>query len=567
MRPFVTSGIRVFQTVRHLRPCQVFGRLPRAPSAQSPNLSPPPNARQALGNWTSPVTRPARMHGPRDFDLLGLRHRLQQGGWDDPLLPRLWRYNLHYFEDLVSEGAEYRKDWHRDLIRGWISENPPARGTGWEPYPTSQRIINWVKWSFAGNRLEQDAMHSLAVQARWLASNLETHLLGNHLFLNAKALLFAGCLFDGPEAQAWLSRGSRILVREIPEQILADGGQYERSPMYHALALEDMLDMVNLGRNCPSGDCNELRSVAGIAASRIADMRRWLWVMTHPDGEVSFFNDSAMGVAPTYVQLERYADRLGLPRVLQPCGGAIVLEPSGYVRLQNEDAVVIFDAAPLGPDYLPGHGHADTLSIELSVRGKRVLVNSGTSTYEAGPERLRQRGTAAHNTVVVDGLNSSDVWASFRVGRRARPGALLVREDDGATEVSCSHDGYSRMFSPRVHERRVRLTAGGVTFVDIVRPAAPSAAMWHFAPDLLPDLNSGAIAFKDRVFAHIRSTIGKPSVVKSTWHPHFGERVENALLRVESEGGRLGFSLDWQGFPTSPSDRSPEAIGAWPNPS
>src|SRR5690606_37317091 len=88
-------------------------------------------------------------------------------------------------------------------------------------------------------------VHSLAVQVRWLRRCLEIHLLGNHLIANAKALVFAGLYFSGPEAHRWLATGLRILEREIAEQILPDGGQFERSTMYHALAYEDMLDLVN----------------------------------------------------------------------------------------------------------------------------------------------------------------------------------------------------------------------------------------------------------------------------------------------------------------------------------
>ncbi|MEN9780004.1 MAG: hypothetical protein RL014_1152 [Pseudomonadota bacterium] len=94
---------------------------------------------------------------------------------------------------------------------------------------------------------------------------------------------------------------------------------------------------------------------------------------------------------------------------------------SGYVRLDNGPAVALLDVAPVGPDYLPGHAHADTLSFELSVGAQRVLVNSGTSCYGSSAERLRQRGTAAHNTVVVNGQDSSEVWGGFRVARRPLP--------------------------------------------------------------------------------------------------------------------------------------------------
>src|SRR5207237_10587114 len=88
-------------------------------------------------------------------------------------------------------------------------------------------------------------------------------------------------------------------------------------------------------------------------------------------------------------------------------------------RIARGDAVVIIDAGSVGPSYQPGHAHAGTLSFELSLRGARVIVNSGTSTYEAGVMREFQRSTAAHNTVSYRSQCSSETGASVRVGRRA----------------------------------------------------------------------------------------------------------------------------------------------------
>jgi uncharacterized heparinase superfamily protein len=99
--------------------------------------------------------------------------------------------------------------------------------------------------------LEPAWLDSLAVQVRWLRRRLEWHLLSNHLFANAKALMFGGAFFDGPEAGDWREGGLRILAREVPEQVLPDGGHFERSPMYHAILLEDMLDLLNLSRAFP----------------------------------------------------------------------------------------------------------------------------------------------------------------------------------------------------------------------------------------------------------------------------------------------------------------------------
>ncbi len=181
------------------------------------------------------------------FRFLNEEHDLlSQSDWNHPVRAKLWLYNLHYFDDLNAAGACERLNWHRSLIMRWIVENPPGTGNGWEPYPLSLRIVNWIKWVLAGNALPQAALESLAIQSRFLAKRIEFHLLGNHLLANAKALVFAGFFFEGKEADAWGVKGLRILNRELPEQILKDGGHYERTPMYHSIILEDLLDLVNL---------------------------------------------------------------------------------------------------------------------------------------------------------------------------------------------------------------------------------------------------------------------------------------------------------------------------------
>jgi len=298
----------------------------------------------------------------------------------------------------------------------------------------------------------ENAIHSLAVQARCLASRVETHLLGNHLFANGKALVFAGLFFTGEEARGWFAKGLEILRREVPEQVLVDGGHFERSPMYHSLILEDLLDLVNLARLC-GDDPESFRIPVREWEEAAVRMVAWLRAMCHPDGEIALFNDSVFGIAPTPEELFSYASRLGLDGGCRPSRGVTHLKESGYIRIQEESAVLFLDVGPLGPDYQPGHGHADTLSFELSVNGQRVIVDTGTSQYDESPERLFERGTAAHNTVVVDGQDSSEVWGSFRVARRAMPFGLRVVEEKGATIIECSHDGYRRLPGKVTHCR------------------------------------------------------------------------------------------------------------------
>jgi uncharacterized heparinase superfamily protein len=409
----------LFHTLRHLRPIQIYGRLWFKLYHPAPDFRPAPLLRPRYGKWCEPAHREPSLSSPTHFHFLNETHELTNSqAWNHPAWEKLWLYNLHYFDDLNAKGATERTLWHRSLIERWARENPPAHGNGWEPYPLSLRIVNWIKWALRGNELMASWIHSLAIQVRYLYQRLEIHLLGNHLFANAKALIFAGLFFQGAEADKWLRKGLQLLHRELPEQILADGGHFERSPMYHSIILEDLLDLINLLK----GVTLERHSMHSFAPrgneeywqDTAQGMLQWLKALCHPDGQIAFFNDAAFEIAPSPQELEAYAQRLGVSAV-----NKADLNDSGYMRLQKGAAVALLDVGEIGPDYLPGHAHADTLSFELSLFNERFLVNSGTSCYGISPERLRQRASAAHNTLVINGQNSSEVWGSFRVARRS----------------------------------------------------------------------------------------------------------------------------------------------------
>ncbi|MDB5866696.1 MAG: Heparinase family protein [Betaproteobacteria bacterium] len=475
----LSRGLLYFHTLRHLRPIQVWGRLRFRLSRPTPDLSKAPGQRAASEQWTRGAVHPQRQLSPTRFRFLNVEHEISApDDWNAPQRPKLWLYNAHYFDDLAASDALARREWHGALIERWIGENPPGQGVGWEPYPISCRIVNWIRWALAGNVLTANALHSLAVQSRFLSRRLEWHLLGNHLFVNAKALVFAGVFFEGAEADRWRRMGLAILMRELPEQILADGGHFERSPMYHALILEDVLDLVNLERAYPKVFAGSVQSAAVSDAwiQRIPAMLGWLSAMSHPDGDIAFFNDAAFQISAEPQALADYAARLGITPPPEVNEGMQVLGETGYVAARRGPISLWFDAAPLGPEYLPAHAHADTLSFELSWHGQRIVTNSGTSCYASGPQRDWERSTAAHNAVVIDGESSSEVWHAFRVARRARPFALHCGETAQSCVMRCSHDGYTRLPGRPVHTRTIELTEREVTWRDEVTGSGTHAA-------------------------------------------------------------------------------------------
>lgn len=539
---------RYWHTLRHLRPVQFYGRLWFRMARPRPDLAPAPGLRTASGAWQIPIERQPSMTGPRQLRFLGRQEDLDAIGWDGPGADKLWRYNQHYFDDLNAAGNGARRAWHQALLADWVRSNPPASGNGWEPYPVSLRIVNWVKWALAGNDLPADLQHSLAVQARWLTRRLEIHLLGNHLFANAKALIFAGCYFDGPEAAGWLKLGFDILRKQVPEQILGDGGHFELTTMYHALAVEDMLDLCNVTTVHAGALSPRDRELADGWRARVPQMVAWLRSMCHPDGDIAFFNDAAIGIAPSLGQLDSYGRRLGIDTDSGP-SASVWLADSGYVRLENPRAVALMDLAAVGPDYLPGHAHADTLSVELSVDGQRILVNSGTSRYGADAERLRQRGTAAHNTVVIDGQDSSEVWGGFRVARRAR--ILRADVDLASAQQSArgSHDGYTRLPDRPIHERLLTLGETGCAVEDRVSDSSSDAvARFHFHPalEVRQDMpGAGIVSWGDGRRVSWTVDCGTAWIEETHWHPHFGEAIPNVCLCVRLEQGKSLVMWDW----------------------
>ena len=223
----------------------------------------------------------------------------------------------------------------------------------------------------------------------------------------------------------------------------------------------------------------------------------------------------------------------------------INLAESGYVRADTGHAVVFIDLAPIGPDYLPGHAHADTLSFELSIGKRRVFVNSGTSMYGKEQERLRQRGTAAHNTVLIDGHNSSEVWAGFRVGRRARVTETVVDSSiNGNIKIYGIHDGYRRLPGSPMHCRVWDIRPKEIFITDEVKGKGEHEIIvkYHMHPDfdvLCEDENLVSITNANgEAICKLGLVEGEGNLVitPSTYHPEFGCAIDNKIIEYQWNG-------------------------------
>jgi hypothetical protein len=521
---FINLGLRLFHTLRHLRLRQIVyqlfyrlsGRLAengalaqvQAKVFESPVL--PPLSTPLRGCVTKLPVR----YTEAGFSFLNQTVNFpsaEEIDWNYAANGKLWVYNLNYFEYLRQPGLN--PDTGEQLINAWI-DTEASHLDGWEPYPLSLRLVNWLQFYRAANRHVPDNVQaSIHRQYASLRRKREFHLGGNHLFENAISLaLTARYLND----EAGRQQADKLLLVELKEQYLSDGAHYERSIMYHLILLWRQLDLYSwisrpaeavspLTRTSEGMRSSSCRSRAAKGAggegnpskpsllfttlrkSLIAQLS-WATAMITPAGHYPHFNDSTDGIAPDWSVVKDYAAALGL----QAKAPAEAGESSGYRHWSYNGLDLWIDAGAIGPDYIPGHAHADNLNFALHLNGEPILIDPAISTYEKNARRAWERSTIAHNTVTVNGdQNSSDTWGGFRVGKRAR---TTIKTDD-EFRLTASHDGFSRT----VHTRHFGLNKKDerLSIVDVLSGSEESGiARLHFAPGQSAEIKGGVITTK-----------------------------------------------------------------------
>jgi uncharacterized heparinase superfamily protein len=298
-----------WRTLRHLRWSQLgYLALRRVlPRSNSPTrIKGPVGLHRIPGPWPFMEWQPEtsrKMIAAREFTFLNRTVECHCSiPWNDHRHAKLWLYHLNYFDflnvdfALPDEAAKIKEAF--SIAFDWCTNNTQGTEVGWESYALSLRIVNWLKFlARYGRALEAlegggsvgTLLESLGVQVAMLERRLEKDLLGNHFLKNIKALLFAGALLESASRTRWWAKGEDLLVAQLHEQILPDGGHYERSPMYHSQVLEDLVEIQLLYRAM-----GKTLSCSDLLSQKIQAMAQFLHGVLHPDGEIPLFNDSVL---------------------------------------------------------------------------------------------------------------------------------------------------------------------------------------------------------------------------------------------------------------------------------
>ncbi len=414
----------------------------------------------------------------------------------------LWNIMLNSFEYLNNENVT--ADDGLKVLQSYIKHSKKNKSL-FDSHCISQRVINSVKFCSRYHIHDREVNEFIYMQCLFLKKNPEKHLRNNHLLDNGFALLFASLYFNEYE---FFDFAERLLNMHIPKQILHDGSHFELSPMYHLLVLHRMLDAKHLlsKSNFPS------EGLQSRLKTYIPKMLGWINQMQMTNGCLPAFNDSAEGYGPGIRSVMKLATELKMDIVVLP------LKDSGYRKLKNRNFEMVVDVNVLTPHEAPGHSHADTFHFLLNVFGDPFIIDTGASTYSKGKERSYERSTMAHNTVAVANQSQSEIYDSFRVGRRAK----VIGLHESNNELEGTHDGYSHLGI--YHTRKISLNSDYIEITDRIKSKKPVSckAFLHI------DKKSGLVKKDDKYVSKFTTIdFGNSSGVSldEGWHsPSFGVR-------------------------------------------
>ena len=426
------------------------------------------------------------------------------GFWEAGADGLLFCFHLHGFAPLADYASGPRTEsgdrFWQGVIEDWRDQCSRPRGPGWHPYPTSERVIAWTRALSTGeswpDRLREWLASEIWRQGRYLLRSVEHDIGGNHVLRNALAICHAGAVY--PESNL-LGRGLALLRREVGSQFLGDGAHQERSTSYHRRLTGELIDLRAILLADASTPAPWLDRV-------IAAAEGWQESIAGPDGRLPMLNDAWDGPPLPLASSRR-------PAIQH-------LADSGHVVLRHARDQLLIDVGPISPRHLPPHAHADALSFNLWIDGDPVIVDRGAFTY-SGSRRNEFRGTAAHNTVEVDGADQCEFWGDFRAAFHPRVVTAEPLRIGDAGIVSAAHDGYLRLDDPVLHRRTfVWVPGDGIVIVDLLECEDDHhvSSSLHAAPSIEPLGCGGVGPLEIKMLA----ADGPPSLHREAHAPYLG---------------------------------------------
>jgi hypothetical protein len=471
-------------------------------------------------------------------------------------------------------------------LSSWFQQNRWRRGVHWcSGLEMAIRLASWT-WiaALVGDRLSVNLWRNLTRGAVQYGNHLERHLsrhssANNHLIGEAAGLVLAAHLApEWMDAGRWRKKGLRILVREVDRQILEDGTPAEQAFHYLGFILDFYFLVLRISPDLIDQGCvRERLASAATFISAVGNKAVDLPVVGDDDGGAACVLSngrmswsSRLALCAAWTGRGEFKHRGGtldsgawwlmsddrlkawrdLPAIAEAPKSSW-LRAGGYAALRNqtsEEALALFDCGPLGYLSIAAHGHADCLSVCLSLNGRWVLVDPGTFVYHEQPEwRSHFRSTRAHNTLAIGGVDQSVQTGHTMWGQRAKAKWVAYEEQPGFRWAEGAHDGYTRLSPPCQHQRVVGLSDGDYLVIIDWLSANVNRCLWHFqcAPGVVAESHGRKVmgssdnlrlSWQVLYEAQVRVIEGQERPIAGWVSPRFGTRLAAPVIEVEAEG-------------------------------
>ncbi len=457
----------------------------------------------------------------------------------------VWELNRH--QHFFTLGVAYQLTENErfaacfaEHLEDWMNQNPPGIGINWfSSLEIAFRAMSWI-WAF---HFFKDSPHFTAeffskalkfiyLHGRHIEKYLSTYYSPNtHLTGEAIGLYYLGTqLSFFNRASHWRELGENILLGELDRQILNDGVYFEQTTWYQRYTADFYTHFLILKTLCGTGETDP--KTAEKFETKLQSLLDFLMYATRPDGSTPIIGDDdggrmlplsnsktddfrgSLAVGATLFERGDYKFAagavseevvwlLGLEGIQAfetqrehiPNKNSVRFENGGYYIMRDgwaeTDNYLLIDCGAVGA-LSGGHGHADTLAIDLAVQGKTLLVDSGTYSYHESAEiRDYFRSTAAHNALTIDGKSSSETGDKFSWKTRAKPKVNSWITEDRFDFFQGSHDGFEKFGAK--YERSILFLKNDYWIMrDVVETAGAHdyALNFHFNNGVFPSIEN-----------------------------------------------------------------------------
>ena len=498
--------------------------------------------------------------------------------WEPARLQHLTILMLYAEAYRGSLDSDHLKAMVKGAILDWIDKNPFLSGFN---YRSAMECALRIPVFFYALKIldnldsgeKNRILETIYQHAWWISRRLSLYSsLGNHTVCECVGLIFAGAIFASTtEGRTWMARALALLWQELHHQILADGGPAEQSFGYLRFILDLYWLVIDFLEKNHLHDCTAWKPRLVMGENFLKDFHDTLKQI--PSIGDSDDDDDGYAIAPGI--FPRRGEHLKSERTTY-----YSFPDAGYTVIRGaNDAILTFDHGPLGLPPLYNHGHADALSITLSVNGKAILVDPGTYRYNGVPEfRQYFKGTRAHNTVTVDGVDQASQETSFIWSRPFRATLARVVEIGDAVILEGWHDGYKRLKGPVIHHRivfflndryfliRDIFVGEGVHDFELNYHLHPAAAVTSQNDWWMIDHDKERVYIKLLNGGIFNLKMGQENPPFGWFSPAYGLKVKSAVLSCLQRGepGRISFlTAILVNYPAGPEELAKKADYLW----